>query len=455
MRGCLADLAMARRRARRRARASRQGPRRGGRAGRPAAPAPRSPSRARRCSVIDDLDAARPDDLGAVRRAPARREAGPISSRVMPAASPAAAAARALWTACRPSAGMRRRRSPGRRQQAEAHALGPERLDVSARTSASRREAVGQATRARVRDPMRRTRGSSAFRTAVPSAGQRLDQLALGMLDRVERADPRRGGPPHRGDDPDRRPADRRQLAISPAVYMPISRTAASCSGPRPRTVSGRPISLFWLPSFLQGRERAAEDTSDGLLRRRLGDAPVTPTTSGSKRSRHAAAIACSAAQRVRRPDDGHVAEGVELRPSAGGSRHERARPRRRPTAAARNRWPSVRSPGRATNSWPGSRAGSRPRRRGSGRRAAGQEAPAGRAGRGPRRSATGVGASPFGERRRGRVGTDASVAHGDAVTGRRSPLARGRGVASGLRRGHGAGSTCDRRPGRLRSSRG
>ena len=41
--------------------------------------------------------------------------------------------------------------------------------------------------------------------------------------------------------------------------------------------VSGRPISLFWLPSFRSVGKRRAEDGRDRLLRRGLGDAPGDP----------------------------------------------------------------------------------------------------------------------------------------------------------------------------------
>jgi hypothetical protein len=55
------------------------------------------------------------------------------------------------------------------------------------------------------------------------------------------------GGPPGQRCDPiDGRPM-RARSAISPRRTS-ISRTAASCSGPRRSTVSGRPIPWFWLP---------------------------------------------------------------------------------------------------------------------------------------------------------------------------------------------------------------
>ena len=75
-------------------------------------------------------------------------------------------------------------------------------------------------------------------------------------------------------------------------MYIPISRTAASCSGPRRMSVSGRPTSLFWLPSLRNVRKRRARTAATASLVEVLAMLPVTPTTSGSNRRRQPAAIA-------------------------------------------------------------------------------------------------------------------------------------------------------------------
>ncbi len=90
--------------------------------------------------------------------------------------------------------------------------------------------------------------------------------------------------------------AIRASSAISPPTYIPISRTAASCSGPSRRSVSGRPTSLFWLPSLRSVRKRPARTAAMASLVEVLAMLPVTPTTSGSNRRRQPAASAPSAA---------------------------------------------------------------------------------------------------------------------------------------------------------------
>ena len=145
--------------------------------------------------------------------------------------------------------------------------------------------------------------------------------------------------------------AIRASSAISPPTYMPISRTAASCSGRSRRTVSGRPISLFWLPSLRRVRKRRARTAAIASLVDVLAMLPVTPTTRGSNCCRQPAATPPSAA----RPS---ATRTTVTSPSATGSGTGRvtmtpAAPRA--TASATNACPSVRSPGSATNSCPGS----------------------------------------------------------------------------------------------------
>ena len=62
-------------------------------------------------AVVEDRHVAGPDEPVPMRRRPAVGEARRRSSRSSPAASPTAAAARALWTACRPRAGIAATRS--------------------------------------------------------------------------------------------------------------------------------------------------------------------------------------------------------------------------------------------------------------------------------------------------------------------------------------------------------
>ena len=103
--------------------------------------------------------------------------------------------------------------------------------------------------------------------------------------------------------------AIRARSAISPPTYMPISRTAASCSGPSRRTVSGRPTSLFWLPSLRSVRNRLREDRRDGLLGRGLGDAPGHPDDERAEPAPPAGRHRAERRQRVRDAHDRDVAE--------------------------------------------------------------------------------------------------------------------------------------------------
>ena len=88
--------------------------------------------------------------------------------------------------------------------------------------------------------------------------------------------------------------AIRARSAISPPTYMPISRTSAWSMGSRRRTVRGRPISLFSLPSLQTSR--VGQDRRDGLLGRGLGDAAGDADGERLEAARQAAAIAPRAA---------------------------------------------------------------------------------------------------------------------------------------------------------------
>ena len=145
--------------------------------------------------------------------------------------------------------------------------------------------------------------------------------------------------------------AIRARSAISPPTYMPISRTAASCSGPSRRTVSGRPTSLFWLPSLRSVRKRLARTAAMASLVEVLAMLPVTPTTSGLNRRRQPAATAPSAAT-------ASATRTTVTSPRVVGSATGRVTMTAvapRAIASATKACPSTFSPGRATNSSPGS----------------------------------------------------------------------------------------------------
>ena len=251
-------------------------------------------------------------------------------------------------------------RQPAERRDARPRARRP----ASRAGSASRRSRRDSTARRRARRPSRRSR-SAATRAAVRRSIRRDDRV-VGVEDRRavrrQRLDAARpwparpprasrsatGGPPG--------PRSRRRStggamaarsAISPPTYMPISSTAASCSGPRRRTVSGRPISLFWLPSLLSVRSRRGQDRGDGLLGRGLGDAPGDADDERVEARRQPAATAPSAAMpsATRMTVTSPSVVGIGRRAGHEHGRGAPARPRRR---GGRGR-PSARRAGRRT----------------------------------------------------------------------------------------------------------
>ena len=149
----------------------------------------------------------------------------------------------------------------------------------------------------------RRTPGraaSSALRIAVPPAGSASTSSALASSIASREPARSRWTGATAVTTPDRRPAEGGQRRRSrPPTYIPISRTAARCSGPRRRSVSGSPISLFWLPSLLSVGIAAARTAAVASLVDVLATLPVMPTTSGAKRARQAAADGLEAGQAV------------------------------------------------------------------------------------------------------------------------------------------------------------
>ena len=149
-----------------------------------------------------------------------------------------------------------------------------------------------------MREAIRSTRGSSALRIATPpspAAGSASTSSAFASS--IASIDPIRDR--WTGWTAVTIPIEGRPIAassrISPPTYIPISSTAASCSGPSRSTVSGRPTSLFWLPSVRSVTNRPSSTPATASLVEVLAMLPVIPTTSGENRARQAAATACSA----------------------------------------------------------------------------------------------------------------------------------------------------------------
>ena len=169
----------------------------------------------------------------------------------MPDASPTAAAARALWTASRPSVGIATgRRAPSATRLNRIPSVAG-RLDLLRPHGGVGREAVGD-------DPSLGPRRHPADPLVVgvedrdTIGRERLDELALRLLDGLDRPDPREVDRLDGGDDADLRPPDPGEVGDLAADVHAHLEDGRLVVGRRRMTVSGRPISLFWLPSFLR-----------------------------------------------------------------------------------------------------------------------------------------------------------------------------------------------------------
>ena len=186
---------------------------------RPGSPASRS-------SAASDRAAARRCSCRRRRSPPPRRTSWTRCGADQPLARPAAISSSGQPgrpTDRRPGEGVvdrqpaeRRDRRPAgaRRPVAQVKRIpsSPAESTASAPTSASVGEPVASRSARPSASPIRRTIGSSALRIAVPSAGSASTQLALGRLDRLERADPRQVDRLDRGHHADPRPGDPGQV---------------------------------------------------------------------------------------------------------------------------------------------------------------------------------------------------------------------------------------------------
>ena len=191
---------------------------------------------------------------------------------------------------------------------------------------------------------MAATRKSSAFSTASPSAGRAAGSSALAcaiasMLPARSRCV---------GCTASTTPTSGRAIsasrATSPIVYMLISSTATSCSGPRRSRVIGRPVSELRLPSLrsvVSCRDSTSAVISLAIV---LPVEPVMPTTRTACRDRHHAASSWSATSGS---STRTIAASRSGGRSTGRSTRAATAPARR--ASTTNRWPSTRSPRSAT----------------------------------------------------------------------------------------------------------
>ena len=248
-------------------------------------------------------------------------------------------------------AGTRVGRPPraGRQSEREAHPVEPRRDDVLGTDIRVVREAIGQHARGRPVGhppdaPIVLVEHRRRHRTGAP-------RRARPWPARWPRSCPFGSGAPGA-------PRSRRRSWASraePGRRCRRRRTCPSRGPPRRargssrRSVSGSPISLFWLPSFRRVRNAAPRTVAMASFVEVLAMLPVTPTTSGSNRARQPAAIAPSATSPS---GTARTVTSPSASRTAGGTGRETTSAAAPATAAsARKRWPSVCSPARATNS--------------------------------------------------------------------------------------------------------
>ena len=141
--------------------------------------------------------------------------------------------------------------------------------------------------------------------------------------------------------------AIRARSAISPPTYMPISRTAASCSGPE--VEHGQRQADLVVPVALgaQRREPARQDGRDRLLRRGLGDAPGDPGDERIEPPAPAGGHRPERGQAIGDTDDRDVAGGIRFGDRAG--HEDRGRAARRSRRRCGHGRPSAHRGGRRT----------------------------------------------------------------------------------------------------------
>ena len=150
-----------------------------------------------------------------------------------------------------------------------------------------------------------------------------------------------------RGHDADRRPRHRGQVGDLAGHVHAHLEDGRLVVGPSRSSVSGRPISLFWLPSVLSVRTRAPRTVATASLVEVLAMLPGDPDDQRIEPPAPAGRDGTERGQGVGDADDRDVPERPGVLDLPGDE--QRAAPRS--TASSRWRWPSVRSPGSATNS--------------------------------------------------------------------------------------------------------
>ncbi len=210
--------------------------------------------------------------------------------------------------------------------------------------------------------------------------GKRLEQLALGLLHRLERADPGQVDRLHGRHHADRRPGHRRQLRDLAADVHPHLEDGRLVLRAEPQQRQRQPDLVVHVAFGAQRPAGGAQDRRGGLLGRGLGDAPRDADDERREPAAPAGRHGAEGGLAVGHPNDRHVAErgGIVGRPR---DEHRGRAPGDRIGACGHGRRSAPRGAPRTAG--PASPAANPPPRRGSvGRSEPATARPSGGAGR-------------------------------------------------------------------------
>ena len=192
--------------------------------------------------------------------------------------------------------------------QHEAHAIRAGRLDRLGTDVGVGREPIAQAARRRARTHPADDR-VIGIEDCDAVGRERLQQFALGRLDGLDRTDPRQVDRLDRRDDADPRPGDPGELGDLAADVHPHLEDDGLVLRAETEQGEWQPDLVVLVALVAKRPETAPEDGRDGLLGRRLGDAPRDPDHDRLEPAPPAGRDGAERRQRIDDPDDRHVTE--------------------------------------------------------------------------------------------------------------------------------------------------
>ena len=198
-----------------------------------------------------------------------------------------------------------------RQAEDEAHTRSAGRFEAIGCDVVIRPEAIGQ-------DPGRGPRSHPGNPRVVavedrrPAGRQRLDELPLCELDRLDRPDPRQVDGQDRRDDSDVGSGHRRELRNLAADVHPHLEDGGLVFGPETQQRERQPDLVVLVALTPERLESLGEDARSGLFRRGLGDAAGDPDDERGEPRAPAGSHRVECRKAVPHQDDCHVAEPLE-----------------------------------------------------------------------------------------------------------------------------------------------